>query len=284
MVLRTLVDCKYLSAAQLHAYVLPGKSITPVRRSLQRLEAEGWVIGWEAWVSAGGHPKYYLPRRKALTWALRQHQADAADTPLAQMVARLIPTTRRRPVQFAERTVPLFFHHQCATNDIVLALKYANRGAVVWASAWDRPLPKKIGTFAPPQPDAILVLQHGDRRSLLFIETDRASEHAPTFQRGKSRYARLKLRPALLAEMFGIVEFHVLVVVRCPNEGATRRRIAELERAARRGAFAEIVTIHSYEDVLARPAEILDRYLPASAGPHSARAAAPSLDDRAVAA
>jgi Replication-relaxation len=260
-VLQAIVDCKYLSASQVQRYMMERRSITGARRALRRLESEGWVVAWEAWVASGGHTKYYLPRRRALAWALQRHQEAAARTPLERIATSLTPTTRRKPVQFAPRTMPLFFEHQCATNDIVLAFKQAGGNEVVWATAWDRPLPKRIGSFSPPQPDAILVLQRGDTRSLLFIETDRASEHAPAFQRSKSRYGGLKLRPNVLTDLFGIVPFHVLIVARCADEPKTTRRMADLARAARRGAFAELVTIRSFAEVIANPAAILDAEL-----------------------
>jgi protein involved in plasmid replication-relaxation len=255
-VLRVIVDCKYLSAAQIQEHLFHS-SITPIRRCLQRLEAEGWIALWEPWTPIGGRTKYAIPQRKALTWALGRAKAEAAGTSVEALSRTLIPTTRRRPIRFKARTIPPFFLHQVRTNDVVLALRGASDMRVVWATAWDRPLPKKIGTFATPQPDAVLVIEREGFPLLLFIETDRATQKMADFKSGKSRYAGLGLHPAILRESFGMTAFHTLVIVQCDTEDETRRRIELLLRTARAGGFASSLTFASFDWVLRNPDAVL---------------------------
>jgi hypothetical protein len=254
-VLAAIVDCKYLSAAQLQTHLLR-TSPTSVRRCLARLVGGGWVTLWESWAPVGGRPRYALPTRKALRWALDRKHVAALGTSVEILAKTLIRTNRRRPVTFAPRTLPPFFLHQCAANETVLALASA-ADRVLWMSVWDRPLPKTIGLFVPPQPDAVLVIEHEGAPLFVFLEMDRASQHERAFQQGKSRYAGLAGRPALLREVFGTTAFQTLIVVAAASEHATAHRIATLERVARRGAFAPFVTVRSFHDVTTSPAATL---------------------------
>ena len=255
-VLRAIVDCKYLSASQLQDY-LRCPSITSVRRSLHRLEAERWIILWEHWVPAGGRTKYALPQRNALAWALSRTREGAVGTMLEVVARTLIPTTRRRPVRFEARTNPPFFLHQVRTNDIVLALRSVEGVRIAWATAWDRPLPKKIGAFVTPQPDAVLIIERDGDPFLLFIETDRATQKMVDFASGKSRYAGLSLHPEILLESFGTTTFQTLVVAQCDTEDETKRRIELLFRTARGGGFANCLVFASFDRVLRDPGAIL---------------------------
>ena len=254
--LRAIVDCKYLSASQLQDY-LHLASITCVRRSLHRLEADGWIAPWEHWVPVGGRTKYALPQRKALTWALGRAREEAIGTSVEVVARTLIPTTRRRPVRFEARTVPPFFLHQVRTNDIALALRSAEGVRIAWATAWDRPLPKKIGAFVTPQPDAILIVERDGEPFILFIETDRATQKMADFASGKSRYAGLALHPEILLESFGTTTFQTLVVAQCDTEDETKRRIELLLRTARGGGFANCLLFASFDHVLRDPGAVL---------------------------
>jgi hypothetical protein len=256
-----IVDCKYLSAAQIQEHVFHS-SITPIRRCLRRLAAEGWVSVWEPWTPIGGRTKYAIPQRRALTWALRRAKEEAVGTSLEALSRTLIPTTRRRPIRFKARTIPPFFLHQVRTNDVVLALRSASGLRIRWATAWDRPLPKKIGTFETPQPDAVVVIEREGAPVLLFIEMDRATQKMADFKSGKSRYAGLGLHPAILRESFGMTAFHTLVVVQCDTEDETKRRIALLLRTARAAGFASYLTLASFDCVLRNPDVVLSGLLP----------------------
>src|SRR5205085_2271530 len=92
----------------------------------------------------------------------------------------------------------------------------------LWSTAWDRPLPERIGTFTPPQPDAIIVVRHRTgARHLLLIEHDRDTEKAADFARDKRGYARMTLTPDMVHRAFGVDSFQVLVTIDC--ERASRR-------------------------------------------------------------
>jgi hypothetical protein len=143
------------------------------------------------------------------------------------------------------------------TNDVVLALRSVEGAAIAWATAWDRPLPKKIGAFATPQPDAILIIERDGEPFLLFIETDRGTQKTADFAAGKSRYAGLALHPEILLESFGTTAFQTLVVVQCDTEPETKRRIETLLRTARGGGFANCLMFASFERVLRDPSAVL---------------------------
>jgi len=250
--LRLLVDCKYLSARQLQNHLFHS-TITAVRRSIRRLEQGGWIQCWESFAPIGGRTKYALPTRTALTWALARKREECA--PDLRLVAQtLITTTRRRPVRFRANTTPLFFLHQVATNEVLLGLRSALGGAAVWATAWDRMLPKRIGAYVPPQPDAILIIdREGSDRYLLFIEMDRATQKVADFVSGKSRYGRFALQPGLLLNWFGVPRFQTLVVVDAATPRGTAQRITQLEDAARSHGFRDVVSFVAFRDLLDDP-------------------------------
>lgn len=247
VVLRAIVDLKYLSAPQLQRY-LGCRGVTSVRRSLHRLESNGWITLWEHWTPVGGRTKYALPQRKALAWALHVAREEALGTP-AEIIARTLLMTPRRPVRFPKASTPPFFLHQVRANDVVLGLRSATDVRVLWATAWDHPLPEKVGTFAPPQPDAILLLDCDGAPILLFVEMDRATQKLADFRSGKARYAGLALHPQVLLDTFGTTAFRTIVVVQGKTEAATVRRIQELSRTARAGGFAAPLTFTSFEFV-----------------------------------
>lgn len=246
-VLRAIVDLKYLSAPQLQRY-RGYRAVTSIRRSLHRLAANGWIILWEHWTPVGGRTKYALPQRKALAWALGVAQEEALGT-AAEPLSRTLLTTLRRPVRFPKGTTPPFFLHQVRTNDVVLALRSVTDVRMLWATAWDRPLPEKIGAFAPPQPDAILLLERNSAPFLLFLEMDRATQKLGEFRLGKSRYAGLGLRPQVLLDAFGTTDFRTVVVVEGKTRDGTHRRIQELRRLARAGGFAAPLMLTSLDHV-----------------------------------
>lgn len=248
-VLRRIVDCKYLSAAQLQRLHV-ASSVTSIRRILRRLEGDGWIRMWEAWIPVGGRTKYALPQRKALQWALDRKREEAIGTPLEYLSWTLIGRRSRKPVAFRSRTIPPFLAHQVQTNDVMLALQQVEAPKVLWATSWDRPFPLQLGTFVPPQPDAVLSLDHGRELVMLFVEMDRATQKVPDFVHGKSRYARFARQPALMNETFGTTQFHTLVVVHAKSPQATRARVELLERAARANRFGGVLTFVAFDAVL----------------------------------
>lgn len=254
--LRRIVDAKYLSAAQLQQFFRLA-SVTPIRRCLGRLEREGWIRMWEAWVPVGGRTKYALPERKALRWALDRKRAEAIGTPLELLSWTLIGRRSQKPVAFRPRTIPPFLTHQVRTNDVVLALQEVDVPKVLWATSWDRPLPPQLGTFVPPQPDAVLAMERDDLPWIVFLEMDRSTQKIADFVRGKSRNARFARRPELLNETFGTCRFQTLVVVDAETPDAARARTELLMRAARANKFDAVATFVTFDAVRRNPAGTL---------------------------
>ncbi len=164
-------------------------------------------------------------------------------------------------MKFPKGSTPPFFVHQARTNDVVLSLRSVTDVRLLWATAWDHPLPEKIGAFAPPQPDAILLLERDGAPFLLFLEMDRATQKLGDFRSGKSRYAGLALRPQVLLDTFGTIAFRTIVVVQGKTKEATMRRIQELHRAARTGGFAAPLTFTSFDHVQLHPSLFLHSVL-----------------------
>lgn len=225
-----LVDLKYLSTAQLRDACFGGTDLSLVRRWMRRLQADGWVRLWTPPVARGRAPQYAIPTRRGVRWALAEKERRAAGTELEALARLTIPRRERAPVAMAGAGLPPFFAHQCGVNDAVIALERPGV-EILWSTTWDRPLPNTIGSFAPPQPDGIVVVRRRDGAlHLLFLEHDRATEKPAVFARTKRGYARLALTPSLVASTFGVSTFQVLVTVDAPDAA---RRIVELHTATR---------------------------------------------------
>jgi hypothetical protein len=278
-VLRAIVDLQYLSASQLQRY-FGIRAVTSVRRSLHRLVSNGWIDLWEHWTPVGGRTKYALPQRKALAWAFLLAQEEVRGT-AAEVVARTLLTMPRRPVRFPNGSTPPFFVHQVRANDVVVALRSVGAVRMLWSTSWDHPLPRTIGTFAPPQPDAIVLIDRDGTPFLLFVEMDRATQKLGDFRAGKSRYAGLGLRPEVLLGAFGTADFRTIVVVQGKTQDATDRRIQELRQVARAGGFAAPLVFASFEHVQRHPVLFLNSLLALSANPAgSAGVTQASLQER----
>lgn len=253
-VLQTIVDLKYLSAEQLRTLAFPAVDISLVRRWLRRLEAEKWVRLWSPFTARGGKTKYALPTKRALRWALEERRRGADGTELERLARLLIPTTTRAPVSFAPGSLPPYFAHQREANDMVIAFQRSSV-EMLWATTWDRPLPRAIDAFVPPQPDGIIVVRHRTGAlHLLFLEHDRGTEKPEMFATTKRRYLFLALSPAFVKSMFGVAAFSVLVTVEAAN---TERRIVELQMAAMRAGFPA-TTLRFYDAAYVRAAAARD--------------------------
>lgn len=229
-----LVDLKYLSTAQLRDACFRDTDLSLVRRWMRRLQQDGWVRLWRPPVARGRAPQYAIPTSRGVRWALVEKERRCVGTELETLARLTIPRRERAPVAMAGAGLPPFFAHQCGVNDAVITLERPGV-EVLWSSTWDRPLPKTIGTFTPPQPDGIVVVRRRDGAlHLLFLEHDRATEKPAVFARSKRGYARLALTPALVASTFGIPTFQVLVTVDAPD---VARRIMELHKATRAARY-----------------------------------------------
>lgn len=240
--LQRIVDLRYLSTQQLRDAVFRGTDLSLIRRWIRRLAVNGWVTLWSPPVRKGSAPQYAIPTAKALRWALAEKLRASAGTELEPLARLTIPTVDRTPMRKNADGMPPFFAHQRGVNDMLIAFDRPTV-STLWSASWDRPLPKMMGSFTPPQPDAILVVRHrSGLKHLLFFEHDRGTEKARDFARTKRGYARMTLTPELVQRTFGVNSFQVLVTVDCTN---AERRIENLRNATRAAQYpAELVAFY----------------------------------------
>jgi hypothetical protein len=174
--------------------------------------------------------------------ALDELRAVSADQPTAHLASVMLPRSARRPLIFTARTTPAFLAHQRECNDLLIAYAGMTGVRVRWATSWDRPFPVRAAGIALPQPDYVLVLEHGGRSSFVFGEHDRGHESLAHFRAAKAeRYAALAARPELVRELFGFVSFRVWVTVLDARSGAPLRRLARLVHVARVAAASDVM-------------------------------------------
>lgn len=224
---------RLLSFRQLHQHVFTNLHKTVVTRRMQALTEAGFITTWEERLAVGGRPRYALPTRRGLEWALEEFKAEAKALPHERLVRLMIGETGKRPLELAPRTAPPFLPHQDETNRVVAALVAQPHLSVTWASTWHRPFPNAIDGLRMPQPDAVLVATREGHPHLVFLEHDRGQEAPASFARKKAeRYYELSLY-GMARELFAFDDFTVWVTV---NDVAGRKplqRIRTLQAVSR---------------------------------------------------
>ena len=238
-----LVLLRFLSYAQIQRRFFPDSSIQAVGQRVKRLTMEGWVTTWDQPVRFGGKPRFVLPTKRALRWALGKITFDAYGSPLQRLVAFMSPQRPRRPLELDSGLVPPFFHHQRECNDLIVALETRGPTTVLWASTWDRPFPNSDDGLPMPQPDGVLVLGSTDDPRLVFLEHDRGMESLAHFRSAKvERYGELSVRPDLCEELLGFREFTVWVSVLDKRFRRPRERLEALSRLAVLGGTEQLMS------------------------------------------
>jgi len=240
-ILLALARCRILSFDQLRRMVFPRLSPQRVGQRLQSLAADGWLHVWEDVSRIGGRPRYALPTTRALVLAHDALQASSAGTPTERIAELLLRARPRRPLVLPPRATPAFLAHQRECNDLLIAYARIPNARLLWSTTLDRPLPLHAAGIALPQPDYVLVLEHGTR-TLIFGEHDRGHESLAHFRRTKAeRYAALAARPELVRALFGFERFAVWVTVLDARAGAPLRRLMTLVHVARAAAASDVM-------------------------------------------
>lgn len=233
---------RVLSFRQLRRLVFPELTAQRVGQHLHRLAVNGWLRIWEDASQLGGRPRYALLTRRALAVALDELRAERPEQSTAHLASIMLPRSPRRPLRFTARVTPAFLPHQRECNDLLIAFAEMPGVRLLWATALDRPFPLRAAGIALPQPDYVLVLEHGGRASLVFGEHDRGHESLAHFRAAKAeRYAALAARPELARELFGFATFRVWVTVLDARSGAPLRRLARLVHVARAAAASDVM-------------------------------------------
>lgn len=232
-VLIHLARLRLLLMPQLGRLAFAGRDRSRVSRRVRTLERGGWVTTWEERAVIGGRPRYVLPTREGLRWALRRLEEETRTSPYARLVETMLRRDGRVPLPLLPGSAPAFLPHLRQTNELVVALQSQPGLGVCWASSWHRPLPNRAFALALPQPDAVIVSMTADETyRLAFLELDRGHESLRHFARTKAdHYRALVQRPALLRELTGFDTFEVWVAVDAGER--TARRIEDLARVAR---------------------------------------------------
>ncbi|HYH05718.1 MAG TPA: replication-relaxation family protein [Thermoanaerobaculia bacterium] len=228
-----IVRYRLLSFRQLQSQVFTNLHKTVLTRRMQALKQAGFIATWEERLTVGGHPRYALPTRTGLEWALQELTAETNGLPHTRLVRLMIGETGKRPLELAPRTAPPFLPHQEETNRVVAALEAQPDLGVTWASTWHRPFPNAIDDLRMPQPDGVLVATRDGKPHLVFLEHDRGQEAPASFARKKAeRYYELSLY-GIAQELFGFDDFTVWVTI---NDVANRKplqRIRTLQAVSR---------------------------------------------------
>jgi hypothetical protein len=172
----------------------------------------------------------------------------------AKLIDRaFVPTmtgTRKAVYYLRSRTPPSpsVFAHQLGINDISVALKYrAPEGMRLldWRN-FDQRLAEQIRLI----PDGLAVLETPERTAALFVEVDRGTEPAKTWQGKLAWYLELA-RSGEFTRLFGFDQFRVLITTsgwtRCRNLGRLIGQqtdkifwLTTINAARRRGVWADI--------------------------------------------
>jgi hypothetical protein len=228
LALLEIVRFRLLPFRDVHTRVFGTLHKAVVTRRMQALERDGFIISWEERLVIGGHPRYAIPTKKGLDWALAELEAEARGLPHEKLVA-FMRGADPRPLVLQPRTAPPFLPHQFETNRVVGALEAIADLGITWASTWHRPLPNAIDHLPMPQPDAVLVATREGKPHLVFLEHDRGQEAPASFARKKAeRYYDLSLY-GLTEELFGFAAFSVWVTVNDVAERKPLQRIRVLQ-------------------------------------------------------
>lgn len=229
-VMRHLVRLRLLRYDQLHRLAFADVDPSIVRRRIRHLAQSGWLATWEAPSRHGGHARYAHPSAGAIRALLPTLVPDA---PWGPLVARMVPRSQRRPLELGIGA-PKWLPHQREVNHLVTSIATAPERRILWASSWDCPFPSRVGMFALPQPDYVLVEEAGGAPRLVFGEHDRASEPIDRFTARKlALYGALAEFPDVCEQQFGIASFRVHVTVIDPLRRAPIARLRALLDAAR---------------------------------------------------
>lgn len=229
-VMRHLVRLRLLRYDQLHRLAFADVDRSIARRRIRHLAESGWLTTWEAPSRRGGHARYAHPSAGAIRALLPTLAPDAAWAPL---IARMVPRTQRRPLELGS-SAPKWLPHQREVNHLVTSIATAPERRILWASSWDCPFPSRVGMFALPQPDYVLVEEVDGAPRLVFGEHDRASEPIDRFTARKlALYSALAEFPDVCEQQFGIASFRVHVTVIDPLRRAPIARLRALLDAAR---------------------------------------------------
>jgi hypothetical protein len=237
-VLRHLVRLRLLRYDQLHRLAFADVDPSIARRRIRHLARAGWLATWEAPSRRGGHARYALPSAGAIRALLPTLVPDAAAW--APLIARMVPRSQRRPLELGSST-PKWLPHQREVNHLVTSIATAPERRILWASSWDCPFPSRVGMFALPQPDYVLVEEVNGAPQLVFGEHDRGSEPIDRFiARKVALYSALAEFPDVCEQQFGIASFRVHVTVIDPLRRAPIARLRALLDAARSAERPEI--------------------------------------------
>lgn len=197
----------------LRTSLFKGQNAAAVRKAARVLEERGWVQRWNASISKVGRIGHVHPTARALNSVLDAIGSSIAAEPWARVVALMLPLSGRRPLTLGQ-AVPKWFPHQREINSLIMSTLCAPESRTLWASSWECPFPERVGMFAMPQPDYVLVQSGAAGPYLIFGEHDRGTEPVERFVARKvALYSGLAAFPDACAEMFGVSRFAVHVSV-----------------------------------------------------------------------
>jgi hypothetical protein len=229
-----IVRFRVVSYQQLMEHLFSGRHFSVVGRRMQALENAGFIQRWEQRQTIGGHPRFVLPTKKGLRWALDELRAEAKGTPHEKLVDYLLRAPAKKPLVLAPNTEPPFLTHQNETNRLVAGLEQIPAFGIVFASTWHRPFGNtdRDRRAHLPQPDAVIVATRDGAPHLVLLEHDRNQEAAEaSWKEAKTRrYADLA-KSGAVERLFGFTSFTVLVTV-IDEGGAPLRRVQALQKAS----------------------------------------------------
>lgn len=257
-ILIRLARMRLLSSSQLRALVFPGRDRSRVSRRVSILVREGWVSTWEERLVIGGRPRYVLPTRRGLAWALQRLRDEADGYAHARLLSTMLASDRHLPIPLVPWTAPAFLPHLREVNDLLTALQTCSPLFVRWASSWIRPLPNRAFGLRLPQPDSIVIRSTLEGPpELLLGEHDRGTEGWRDLAAKLARYLALAQRPALLRELTGFDAFRLVVTVSAKDAAATAARVDVVRRLAREGFIDRYTRVFPLGDILTSPEALL---------------------------
>ncbi len=249
---------RILSSSQLRSLVFPGRDRSRVSRRVSTLVREGWASTWEERLVVGGRPRYVLPTRRGLVWALRRLREEAGGYAHDRLLSTMLASDRHLPIPLVPGTAPAFLPHLREVNDLLTVLQTSAPLRVSWAASWIRPLPNRAFGLRLPQPDSIVVRSpHEGPPELLLGEHDRSTEGWRDLAAKLARYLALAQHPALLRELTGFDTFCLVVTVSAKDAAATMARVEVVRRLAREGFIAPFTQIFSLRELLTTPQALL---------------------------